>query len=525
MEVVRVGQLGNFLTDDSAFLQALPEDTLLARLDTAHICVALRAPHPTEAARRLHAMTSSHAMTGPRLEAMAGDGPALTAARRLVADLLLWKQGKVAWSDLSRSILLYGPPGTGKTWLARAMGNSAGIACVTGSFAEWQSAGHLGDMLREMRKTFAEARRLRPCILFIDEIDAVGSRTDGDRHGINYRTQVINGFLGEMNSLSTEEGVIVIGACNYPDTIDPAVTRAGRFDLRIELPLPDTEAILALLRQYLREDITDHELKLLARKAVGRSPAEIDAAIRAARSEARHDRKRLSIAMLRDHLKVGIDDDHPGRLRRIALHEAGHAVIGAALRLGRIERMMIKDAGGTITRTPHQSESLLSDIDAEIAYSLGGRAAERLMLGEVSAGAGGPAHSDLASATRYALDVEAVYGLGLEGPVWHETPGLMMMQNSHLKARVRQRIERAERRAGTILAANKAVLEGLAEELMRQRSMKAAGIDSWLRRVVGEEDLAPGTATGKGNTASPAIMDSRAHLPASVEAPKITPNP
>ena len=121
-----------------------------------------------------------------------------------------------------------------------------------------------------------------------------------------------------MNSISTEEGVIVIGACNYPQMIDPAVTRAGRFDLKIELPLPDADAILALLRQHLREDIADDELRSLARKAVGRSPAEIDAAIRAARSAARHDRKRLSIAMLRDHLKIGIDDDHPGRLRRIA---------------------------------------------------------------------------------------------------------------------------------------------------------------------------------------------------------------
>ncbi|MET4130648.1 hypothetical protein ACSSV6_004005, partial [Roseovarius sp. MBR-38] len=179
----------------------------------------------------------------PRLEDMAGDSPALLAARRMVADLLLWKAGQVAWSDLSRSTLFYGPPGTGKTWLARAMGASAGIACVTGSFAEWQAAGHLGDMLREMRKTFAEARSRAPCILFIDEIDAVGSRASRDPHNSNYRTQVINGFLGEMNAIALQEGVIVVGACNFIDRIDPAVLRAGRFDLKIKVPLPDAAGL------------------------------------------------------------------------------------------------------------------------------------------------------------------------------------------------------------------------------------------------------------------------------------------
>jgi hypothetical protein len=161
----------------------------------------------------------------------------------MVADLLLWKAGQVAWSDLSRSTLFYGPPGTGKTWLARAMGASAGIACVTGSFAEWQAAGHLGDMLREMRKTFAEARSRAPSILFIDEIDAVGSRASRDPHNSNYRTQVINGFLGEMNAIALQEGVIVVGACNFIDRIDPAVLRAGRFDLKIKVPLPDAAGL------------------------------------------------------------------------------------------------------------------------------------------------------------------------------------------------------------------------------------------------------------------------------------------
>src|SRR3989338_6721240 len=101
-----------------------------------------------------------------------GGAARVLGAGRVVGDFGAWHRGEIGWSDFSHSILLYGPPGTGKTWLARAMGNSAGIACVTGSFAELQAAGHLGDMLREMRRTFAIALREAPAILFIDEIDA-----------------------------------------------------------------------------------------------------------------------------------------------------------------------------------------------------------------------------------------------------------------------------------------------------------------------------------------------------------------
>lgn len=349
-----------------------------------------------------------------------------------------------------------------------------------------------------MGKTFAEARRRAPCILFIDEIDAVGSRTDSDRQNRSYRTQVINGFLGEMNAISIKEGVIVIGACNHPERMDAAMVRAGRFDLKIEVPLPDADQILAVLRQHLHEDIADPELRSLSRKAVGRTPAEIDAAIRAARSDARHARKMLNIAMLRDHLGIRLDGEHVGQLWRVAVHEAGHAVICAALGLGQVTGLMVSGEGGHATRRCAPVQGLLSDIDAEIAYSLGGRAAERLVFGEVSSEAGGPAQSDLARATRHALDIEATYGLGLEGPVWHETPAALMLQNSHLRGRVRQRIERAERRAGTILAANRELIERLAEDLLRQRSMKTPEIGRWLRQVTPEADTIPAAATSGG---------------------------
>jgi len=478
---LRTGDLGDSLTDEDAFRQALPDDAQLAALDTARICMALRAPDLDGVIKRLTAITQLDTTHIPRLEEMTGDTPALMAARRLIADLQLWKDGTVAWSELSRSILFYGPPGTGKTWLARAMGASAGIACVTGSFAEWQAAGHLGDMLREMRKTFADARHQTPCILFIDEIDAVGSRDSGETRNSNYRTQVINGFLGEMNSIALEEGVIVVGACNDIDRIDPAVLRAGRFDIKCVVPMPDADQLLGLLRRQLQGQIPDPDLMTLSRAAVGHSPATIDAAIRAARSEARHQGVALTPALLRQHLAITAGDDDVRILWRVALHEAGHAVVACALGLGQITRMTLNVHGGEIHRRRVASESLLADIEADICYDLAGRAAERLVLGTISAGAGGPVQSDLATATDSALKIETAYGLGMDGPVWLEASPALMLQNTHLRDRVRQRIDHAEKRAGKILAAHRSTLEALARELMAERSLGTDRIAAQLK--------------------------------------------
>ncbi|WP_376870746.1 AAA family ATPase [Albirhodobacter sp. R86504] len=472
---------------------ALPTDAALAELSTADACAALRAPSLQTALLGLNEMTKRDAQCGPRLEDMTGDSPALLAARRIVADLVLWRQGKADWQEISRSLLLFGPPGTGKTWLARAMGNSAGINTVTGGFGEWQSAGHLGDMLREMRASFAEARKRAPCLLIIDEIDAVGSRSDADRHASNYRTQVISTFLAELDAISREEGVIVVGTCNHPDRMDPAILRAGRMDIKIKVPLPDADALLAILRHHLVDDIADGELRSLVPLAVGHSAAELDAAIRAARSDARHSRKMLNIAMLREHLNTGPSGQNAPLLWRIAVHEAGHAVIGAALNLGRIDSIQITADGGSILRQPVAHQGLLADIEAEMAYSLAGRAAEHLIFHEISAGSGGPESSDLAKATRYALDIETTYGLGHEGLVWHAKPNDALLTSPAISDRVRQRLVRAERRAAAILTRHRTVLEALAQELLQKRSMRAAAIEPFLRKV--GQSKAPETAT------------------------------
>ena len=467
----------------AAFLRALPGEEVLAQLEVTQLVPTLRLGLEGDLPARLRALTAAPARQGPTLDQGFGDSPVVQAAWRLVADLLAWRQGEIGWEEFSHSMLLYGPPGTGKTWLAIAMGNSAGIACVKASFAEWQAAGHLGDMLAAMRKSFAAARRSAPAILFIDEIDAVGSRSSRDTHAENYRTQVINGFLGEMNALALQPGVIVVGACNNPDRIDPAITRAGRFDLKFEVPMPDAEAILAMLRRNLGPDFPEEALARLARQAVGQSLAAVDAALRAARSEARHARIPFDLALLRDQLRLTPEPEEDALLWRHAVHEAGHAVVAAALHLGTIERMSISRQGGEVARRPSLVPGLLADLENDLCLHLAGRAAEALIFGTVCAGSGGPDKSDLAQATNLALAMETTLGLGSSGLLWLDAPQTHLLTDPDLQRRLRARLTAAEARAKTILTTHKAALIGLAEEVLTKRSLRAEEVLPWVQAV------------------------------------------
>ena len=149
----------------------------------ADLLIALRGATVGDVARNLAALRAAQKLDQydqPNLDAITGDSPALSAARAMVADLQLWRAGQLTWSELTRTALFHGPPGTGKSWLAQAMARSAGFAAVPASFGEWQAAGHLGDMLKAMRESFAEARRRAPAMLILDELDAVGTRTGND---------------------------------------------------------------------------------------------------------------------------------------------------------------------------------------------------------------------------------------------------------------------------------------------------------------------------------------------------------
>ena len=453
---------------DGSLMPRLPDDQAIARLTPLALRLAFAARTIDEAITRLALTAPKAEASGPHLDRIAGDHPALPAARRIVNDLKNWQAGEVAWSDLTRSLLLYGPPGTGKTWMAQAMAASAGISHVSGSFAEWQAAGHLGNMLAAMRRAFSQAFAAAPAILTIDEIDAVGSRSDSDDHARSYRTQVINGFLEQMDAISRKEGLIVIGTCNHPERIDPAILRAGRFDLHIEIGRPGPAALAQILRAKLGNGFDSEAIAALARTASGCTPAQIDAAVRMARSVCRAERRDLRLDDIRDALSL--PPQHDALDWRIALHEAGHAVICSALNLGEITRITLTPQGGEIARGLPRHQMLLEHMEDEIAYTLAGRAAERLLLGDASAGAGGGEESDLAIATRIAVMIETHFGLGSLGPIWSGAQDIGKLDAATQKL-VSARLREGEERAATTLRQHQAQLIALARELQQKRHL------------------------------------------------------
>lgn len=198
-----------------------------------------------------------------------------------------YRAGRLPWSAIDRGVLVFGPPDTGKTSFARALAASCGVPFILGSLGEWQAAGHLGDLLRAMRATFSRARASAPAILFIDEIDSFGDRASFSHGNRDYSIQVVNGLLELLDGAGGREGVVVVGACNHPDRLDPAIVRSGRLDRRIHIPLPDQAALRQIIRHHLGTDLADVDLADAAKAAVGASGADVERWVRGARRRTR----------------------------------------------------------------------------------------------------------------------------------------------------------------------------------------------------------------------------------------------
>lgn len=386
----------------------------------------------------------------PRLEDLSGTGEAGAWGLRLARDLRAYARGELPWSALDRGAVLAGPPGTGKTTLAQALARSAGVAFIATSLAEWQGSGegHLGTTLGAMQASFAKARSAAPCILLIDELDGLGDRrTFHERHR-DYSIQVVNGVLELLDGAAAREGVVVIGATNDASRLDPALLRPGRLDRVINVPLPDAQALVGILRHHLGADLPDDALPAdalagLATTAHGRRASGADVAgwVRGARARARHAGRPLAWDDLVAEVGPPAAALRPAELRRVCTHEAGH-VLGYLL-LDRSRQLVRRvrvplgpiPAGGAqdlaITELDEdparwRSTSLTPRrVRRQLRALLAGRAAEMVVLGEPSAGAGVTEGSDLAKATQVATLACASWGLGGTGGnlLWRPVAG------------------------------------------------------------------------------------------------------
>jgi cell division protease FtsH len=325
----------------------------------------------------------------------------------------------------TRGVLLSGPPGTGKTLLARALAGETGAAFIACTGADF-SAKYYGAGIAKVKSLFRTARKQSSCIIFIDEIDGIGQRTDSrEGPGASESNRIINQLLVEMDGFAKEARIIVIGATNLVDNIDPALRREGRFDRHVRVRLPDVKEREQLLAHYGKDITTadDVDYAQLARLTMGLSPAAIAAAVnQAALLAARHGRAGVDMQDFMDAVETKHMGEVSGRAlnqderTRTATHEAGHALIATLLGTGKVEKVSVLprgDALGVTLVSDDDNRLLRTQIELEnrIQMLLAGRCAEELIYGQASTGAG----HDLQQASKIAYDMVARYGLGEQG--------------------------------------------------------------------------------------------------------------
>ena len=468
-------------------LSDLPQGADLAALSPEALGLAFREADPAAviaALTRLCAPGATAPASGPakpRLGQFDPEQPAVQAARRTIADLAAWRDGMLAWQDIPNGLLFHGAPGTGKTLLAEAMAAEADVPILRATLGKWQEDATLGPMLARMQASFAEARRAAPCVFFIDEIDAIGTRAERN-HNSSYGDQVMAAFLLAVTALREVEGVVLVGATNRLAGIDPALLRPGRFDLKLPLDLPSRAGIQAMLSTLLAGDkVSARAKRRLALLALGRSPAEIAGALRSARATCRAAGRRLTEAALAQALTGG-EEPSSDLHWRVALHEAGHAVVGIRLGL-QVARITATPFGGHVEWRPRRQEGLAGDFAARIAVQLAGRAAEELFLAAPSAGAGGGETSDLALATELATTLELQSGLGTAGLLWWRDPERALQLSPRVQTRVAAHLEAGLATATEMIRQMPHLVRALAEALLAEGELSGKTLTLWATAI------------------------------------------
>lgn len=465
---------------------------LARRASLEALSIAIRADLGAERsmARLRHLLNaqSSNENVGPLLSEMHGLGPAKQWGLDLAADLRAYVAGKLPWSACAKGLLLSGPPGTGKTSYARALSREAGVHFIATSYAAWQSHkdGHLGSVTAAIRKTFSDATANKPCIIFCDEIDTLPARGKSVRHD-DWWSAIVNTLLEQLDGFERREGVVVVAACNDPSRLDAALVRAGRLDHHIAIPLPDVPALAGIFRVHLGADLAGADLHSAALAARGHTGADIERWVRVARRAARAAGRTLTEPDLLDAVRGGEPEWPADVRRRVACHEAGHAITQLALGIAEPTALSIGGTGGLAESDRGEMRAnTRAYLEMFLVVLLGGRAAEQLTFAEVTAGAGGGAEeSDLARATHLALRLETDYGFGSLGLVC-----LAGKLNSHdllifdrLRAAVEVTIDRAYATALEVLAQNRSALDALAAALFAAGYLDRAEIEAVLTQT------------------------------------------
>ena len=419
-------------------------------------------------------------------------------------------------AKLPKGILLVGHPGTGKTLLAKAVAGEAGVPFFSISGSDFVEM-FVGVGAGRVRDMFRKAKQAAPCLIFIDEIDAVGrQRGAGLGGGNDEREQTLNQLLVEMDGFEDNSGIIVIAATNREDVLDPALLRAGRFDRTITVNLPDKKGREAIFKVHARGKLIDPKVSFenLAKRTVGFSGADIENILNeAAILAVRKNEPMITIEDIDEAIDRRIAGPaksskgmNANERKQVAYHEAGHAIIGLKLKNSdKVQKITIIPrgrTGGHVLMTPEDDRFLLSksELEARIVGYLGGRSSEEIFFKDVSTGAS----NDIEVATRIARSMVTEYGMSSLGPIQYERDtGSVFLGRDYtstqknfstqiafeIDTEVRKIIDDAHKMALKIINDNKDDVVLIAETLLEKETITAEEIEVLLKnRTLKQEE-------------------------------------
>jgi cell division protease FtsH len=473
------------------------------------------------------ARTYAQGKTGVKFADVAGVDEAKQELQEVVDFLRNSEKYTRLGAKIPKGVLLVGPPGTGKTLLAKAVAGEAGVPFFSMSGSEFVEL-YVGVGASRVRDLFEKAKRQAPCIIFIDELDAIGkSRGNGmnPSGGNDEREQTLNQLLTEMDGFDGNTGVILIAATNRPEVLDPALRRPGRFDRQVVVDRPDRSGRAQILTVHannvkLGEDV---DLELLATRTAGLTGADLANLVNeAALMAARNNRQAVLMADFEvafERVLVGLEKRSRVlnliERQTVAYHEVGHALVGALMTgRGKVEKISIVPRGvgalGYTLQMPDEDRYLMmeDEIRGQIATLLGGRAAESVVFGKVSTGAS----DDIQKATSLAEKAITLYGMSdTLGPIAFAGNQSQFLEGdtntrravsgdvaAEIDRLIKETIDGANSMAKAILEQNRELLESTAQVLLDREVLEGDSLRTILSQVQAPAGLADWLQTGKG---------------------------